>query len=51
LLMQQRYDVEFHFEDFREGFREGRRIAAELDLYRQKYCGCIYSEMERFIKI
>jgi epoxyqueuosine reductase len=48
LDLQNKYSVEFYFEDFREGFREGRRMAGDLDLYRQKYCGCIYSEMERF---
>jgi predicted adenine nucleotide alpha hydrolase (AANH) superfamily ATPase len=50
LDLQNKYSVEFYFEDFRGGFREGRRIAGGLDLYRQKYCGCIYSEMERFNK-
>jgi hypothetical protein len=48
--MQEKYSVEFHFEDFRSGFREGRRISGEMDLYRQKYCGCVYSEMERYTK-
>lgn len=46
--MQDRYSVEFFSEDFRSGFNEGRRTSRDLDLYRQKYCGCIYSEMERF---
>ncbi|MBZ0156646.1 MAG: epoxyqueuosine reductase QueH [Alphaproteobacteria bacterium] len=46
--MQERYSVEFFAEDFRDGFREGRRISGEMNLYRQKYCGCIYSEMERY---
>lgn len=46
--LQEKYDVEFYFEDFRGGYREGRRIAKELGLYSQKYCGCIYSEMERY---
>jgi hypothetical protein len=45
---QDRYSVEFHEEDFRKGFAEGRRISADLGLYRQKYCGCIYSEMDRY---
>jgi predicted adenine nucleotide alpha hydrolase (AANH) superfamily ATPase len=45
-LMQDRYGVEFYAEDFRSGFNEGRRLSRELELYRQKYCGCIYSEME-----
>lgn len=49
-MMQEKYSVEFYIEDFRRGFGEGRRIAGELELYRQKYCGCIYSEMERYLK-
>jgi predicted adenine nucleotide alpha hydrolase (AANH) superfamily ATPase len=43
-------NVEFHFEDFRPGFRKAQAVARELGLYRQKYCGCVYSEMERFGK-
>jgi predicted adenine nucleotide alpha hydrolase (AANH) superfamily ATPase len=46
-MMQDRYSVEFYYEDFRKGFNEGRKISREIGLYRQKYCGCIYSEMER----
>ncbi len=48
--IQEQFDVEFFFEDFRDGFREGMRMSRELDFYRQNYCGCIYSEMERFLK-
>jgi len=43
--------VEFYYEDFRGGFRESQRIARELDLYRQPYCGCVYSEWERYGKV
>jgi hypothetical protein len=43
------YDVPFYFEDFRPGYREGVRRSRELGLYRQKHCGCIFSEAERFI--
>ncbi|MBI4654757.1 MAG: epoxyqueuosine reductase QueH [Nitrospirae bacterium] len=46
-LMQEKYSVEFYIEDFRKGFNEARRLSRELELYRQKYCGCVYSEMER----
>jgi predicted adenine nucleotide alpha hydrolase (AANH) superfamily ATPase len=48
--MQDKHSVEFFIEDFRNGFNEGRRMSKELELYRQKYCGCIYSEMERYTK-
>jgi len=40
----------FHDEDFRSGFRQSQAMAQELGLYRQGYCGCIYSEKERYYK-
>ncbi len=49
-MMQERYGVEFYAEDFRCGYREGKEMAKNMNLYRQKYCGCIYSEMERYQK-
>ena len=42
--------VEFLYEDFRVGWHEGQRRARELSIYRQKYCGCIFSEEERYKK-
>jgi len=42
--------LEFLEEDWRDCFREGLRRARELGLYMQKYCGCIYSEEERYLK-
>jgi len=38
--------VAFFYNDFRPYFREGQKIAREMDLYRQKYCGCIFSTPE-----
>jgi len=43
-----RYGVEFLYEDFRQGWKHGIQLSQELDLYRQQYCGCIYSERDRF---
>ena len=43
-----KYGITFYYEDFREGWREGQEKAKELAIYRQQYCGCIYSEKERF---
>ena len=37
-------------EDFRVGFRSGQEKARNLGLYMQKYCGCIFSEEERYEK-
>lgn len=36
------FGVAFHYEDFRAGHKEGMRLARELGLYRQSYCGCLY---------
>lgn len=46
--MGERYGVQFVPYDFRERFREGQERARALGLYVQKYCGCVYSEEERF---
>ncbi len=45
-----RYSIPFYYEDFRPGWKDSIKISKELGLYRQKYCGCIYSEMERYLK-
>lgn len=42
------YNLSFYYEDFRVGFREGQAKARELGLYMQKYCGCIFSEEDRY---
>ncbi|MDR3562715.1 MAG: epoxyqueuosine reductase QueH [Negativicutes bacterium] len=42
--------VPFCYIDFRSGWPEGVRISKELELYRQPYCGCIFSEKERYLK-
>lgn len=43
--------VKFLYRDFRPCFREGQNIAREKGIYMQKYCGCIFSEEERYLKI
>ncbi|MCX7991085.1 MAG: epoxyqueuosine reductase QueH [Proteobacteria bacterium] len=42
------YDIEFYYEDFREGWNRGIAESKRLGLYRQNYCGCIFSYKERF---
>ncbi len=44
------YGVEFLYRDFRPHFREGQSEARALGLYMQKYCGCVFSEEERYAK-
>jgi predicted adenine nucleotide alpha hydrolase (AANH) superfamily ATPase len=44
-----RYGVEFLYRDFRPRFRAGRAKAGKRGFYIQKYCGCIFSEEERYL--
>ena len=44
------YGVTFLYRDFRPYFRAGQERARELGFYMQKYCGCIFSEEERYLK-
>ena len=44
------YGVEFLYRDFREVFRAGQEYAREHEFYMQKYCGCVFSEEERYLK-
>ena len=41
--LAKKYDVIFLYKDYRPLFEEGQKKAKELGIYRQKYCGCIYS--------
>lgn len=43
-----KYKIKFLYRDFRVGFREGQAKAREIGLYMQKYCGCVFSEEERY---
>jgi len=40
--------VPFVYRDFRTGWQAGVDMAVEMGIYRQPYCGCIYSEQERY---
>ena len=43
-----KYGITFFYVDFRTGWQKGIEISKKLKLYRQQYCGCIYSEKERY---
>jgi len=45
-----RYGVAFEYFDFRPGWPEGVVESRALNLYRQPYCGCIFSERDRYLK-
>ena len=44
-----RYGVSYLFSDFKkkDGYKRSIELSAEYGLYRQDYCGCIYSKQER----
>ena len=46
--LQQRSDIEFWDENFKkkDGFKRSTELSKEYKLYRQNYCGCIFSERE-----
>ncbi len=46
--MERDLGIHFYYEDFRKGERENREISRKMGLYRQRYCGCLFSEKERF---
>ncbi|MCX5706728.1 MAG: epoxyqueuosine reductase QueH [Candidatus Omnitrophica bacterium] len=43
----QEVGVEFYYEDFRPGFRKAHDEARAKGIYCQRYCGCLYSEIDR----
>jgi predicted adenine nucleotide alpha hydrolase (AANH) superfamily ATPase len=40
--------IQFLYVDLRKHYSDSRRITKPLSLYRQQYCGCVYSEWERY---
>ena len=38
----------FLYADLRKRYSDSRRMTKQLDLHRQQYCGCVYSEWERY---
>lgn len=49
--LAKKYKCEFIVRDFREDFRAAMNEAREMGLYMQKYCGCVFSEEERYRKL
>lgn len=47
--LEKKYGIKFFYRDFRQYFSEGQNEAREMNFYMQKYCGCIFSEEERYM--
>jgi predicted adenine nucleotide alpha hydrolase (AANH) superfamily ATPase len=48
--LAEEHGVAFYYQDFREGWQDGIDSTIAMGIYRQPYCGCIYSEQERYDK-
>ena len=46
--LAEEYAIKFLDYDFRPGFKTSVQLSKDMELYRQQYCGCIYSEEERY---
>ncbi|MCK9435271.1 MAG: epoxyqueuosine reductase QueH [Candidatus Cloacimonetes bacterium] len=46
--LARRYHLSFFYEDWRQLWQEGIRLSKAAGMYRQQYCGCIFSEKERY---
>lgn len=46
--MSETTGIDFLYRDFRKGFWEGHKKAKDEGLYMQKYCGCVFSEEDRY---
>ncbi|MFW6173340.1 MAG: epoxyqueuosine reductase QueH [Elusimicrobiota bacterium] len=41
-------ELNFVYQDLRKGWKEGIKESKRMGIYRQQYCGCIFSERERY---
>lgn len=46
--LSMKHGVKFIYKDLRKNWKDSISKSKELSLYRQPYCGCIFSEFERY---
>ncbi len=51
--LEKEYGVSYLFSDFKkkEGYKKSTELSKEYDMYRQYYCGCVYSKRDRDAQI
>lgn len=49
--LEEKYNVKWLYSDFKkkDGYKESIKLSEKYNLYRQNYCGCIYSKKESSI--
>ena len=47
--LENKYNINYLYADFKKknGYKRSLELSKEYNLYRQEYCGCIYSKQER----
>ena len=47
--LESQYGVRYLFSDFKkkEGYKKSTEISKQYDMYRQYYCGCVFSKEQR----
>ncbi|MEA3265491.1 MAG: epoxyqueuosine reductase QueH [Candidatus Fermentibacteria bacterium] len=45
------HGVRFMYKDFRKSYRRSIELSRSAGLYRQPYCGCVFSERDRYLKV
>ncbi len=48
--LAKKHDIDFYYYDFRTGWGRGITLSKKYGMYRQQYCGCVYSERDRYFK-
>jgi len=47
--LSKRHNVPFYYDDWRQFWQRGIEISKAAGMYRQQYCGCIFSERDRYL--
>jgi predicted adenine nucleotide alpha hydrolase (AANH) superfamily ATPase len=50
-IAEKKSGAKFISRDYREFYKDSIRISREAGMYRQPYCGCVFSERDRYLKI
>jgi len=48
-MLEEKYNIKYLCSDFKKknGYKRSIELSKEYELYRQNYCGCVFSKMER----
>lgn len=48
-VMEEKYNIKYLYSDFKKkgGYQRSLELSRDYDLYRQDYCGCVFSKKER----